>query len=58
MKLLFDAMLSPRLAGRVQDIFEESSHVDHFGLQNSDTSIWEFARDAGFTTVTKDNDFQ
>jgi predicted nuclease of predicted toxin-antitoxin system len=58
MKLLFDHHLSPRLTGRLADLFPDSSHVWLHGLdQADDRDIWEFARQNGFTLVTKDSDF-
>ena len=58
MKLLFDQNLSPALVGRLADTFTDSSHVMHHALdQATDVQVWEFARDNGFTLVTKDSDF-
>jgi predicted nuclease of predicted toxin-antitoxin system len=57
-KLLFDQNLSPKLVGRLADIFPGSSHVFNLGLDRSDDLlIWEYARDQGFAIVTKDADF-
>jgi predicted nuclease of predicted toxin-antitoxin system len=58
MKLLFDQNLSPRLAGRLADLFPESAHVSHYELGNvEDVEVWDFARTNGFVVVTKDSDF-
>lgn len=58
MKLLFDANLSHRLAGRLADILPGSEHVIPLGLERSDDSdIWEYAKAQGFTIVTQDSDF-
>lgn len=58
MKLLFDHNLSPKLVKLVQPLFPDSDHVFFLGLdQASDQDIWRFARDDGFTLVTKDADF-
>jgi predicted nuclease of predicted toxin-antitoxin system len=45
LKLLFDANLSPKLVGRLAELF------------TSDETIWEYARARGFTVVTADSDF-
>ena len=58
MKLLFDANLSPRLAALLHDVFPGSIHVLEVGnLAADDLSIWNHARDHGFTIVSKDSDF-
>ncbi|MFN3648049.1 MAG: DUF5615 family PIN-like protein [Armatimonadota bacterium] len=58
MKLLFDQNLSPRLAPRLVDLFPGSSHVSRHSLGTADDrQIWSFARQHGFTLVTKDSDF-
>ena len=58
MKLLLDQNLSPRLIGRLNDLYPESSHVYMVGLdQSSDEEVWAYARKHDFTIVTKDVDF-
>lgn len=59
MKLLFDANLSPRLIGRLTELFPDSTHVFHTGLERfaSDERIWGYAAANGFTIVTADADF-
>ncbi|MBM4038560.1 MAG: hypothetical protein FJ290_08610 [Planctomycetes bacterium] len=58
MKLLFDQNLSFRLCSSLQEEFPDSAHVRLLGLEEaSDSDIWEYARDHGFTIVTKDEDF-
>jgi len=58
-KLLFDENLSPRLAGVLADIYPGSSHVHQCGLGSTDDSaIWQYAKENGFTIVSKDSDFQ
>lgn len=58
MRLLFDHQLSPRLARRLADLFPDSSHVWLHGLHRADDrDIRDFARQEGFTLVTKDSDF-
>lgn len=56
--LLFDNNLSPKLAKQLASLFPGCSHVVDFGLEASDDSdIWNFARQNGFTIVSKDQDF-
>jgi predicted nuclease of predicted toxin-antitoxin system len=59
LKLLFDANLSPKLVGRLAELFPESVHVFDTGLARftSDETIWEYARSNGFVIVTADSDF-
>lgn len=59
MKLLFDANLSPKLVGRLAQLFPDSVHVFDTGLarSTSDETIWEYAGTNGFTIVTADSDF-
>lgn len=58
MKLLFDQNLSPVLVEELQDLFPGSAHTEALGLaRTDDSSIWEYARQNGFTIVSKDADF-
>ncbi len=59
MKLFFDANLSPKLAGRLSELFPGSVHVFDTGLAKftSDETIWEYAGANGLTIVTADSDF-
>jgi predicted nuclease of predicted toxin-antitoxin system len=59
LKLLFDANLSPKLAGRLAELFPDSVHVFDMGLAQftSDYAIWEYAKSNGFVIVTADSDF-
>ena len=58
MKLLVDENLAPRLAGNLADLFPDSIHVSSAGLSSApDAVIWEYAKDHGFTFLTKDKDF-
>lgn len=58
MSLLFDENLSDELVGRLSDIFPGSSHIKQVGLERrNDEDIWEFAKQNGFTIVSKDGDF-
>jgi predicted nuclease of predicted toxin-antitoxin system len=58
LKLLLDQNLSPTLVSRLADLFPNSSHVSLLGLDRvSDEEVWNYARDNGFTLVSKDADF-
>lgn len=58
MKLLFDQNISFRLIKKVQDFLPLATQVRLVGLQNStDSEIWEYAKENGFTIVTFDTDF-
>lgn len=48
MKLLFDANLSPELVARLADLYPDSDHVYTFGLEFSDTAVWDHAKTNGF----------
>jgi predicted nuclease of predicted toxin-antitoxin system len=57
-KLLLDQNLSPRLVGSVADLFPRSAHVRDLGFSSADDqTIWDYAREQGFTIVSKDSDF-
>jgi predicted nuclease of predicted toxin-antitoxin system len=58
MKLLFDENLSPKLVQALADLFPDSTHVDRIGLGGgADNDVWEYAKEHGFTLVSKDSDF-
>jgi predicted nuclease of predicted toxin-antitoxin system len=59
LRLLFDANLSPKLIGRLADLFPDSAHVFDvsLGKLTPDETIWEFAGSHGFVIVTADSDF-
>jgi predicted nuclease of predicted toxin-antitoxin system len=58
MKLLFDENLSPRLVSSLEDLFPGSAHVHALNLGAADdSSIWGYAKDNGYTLVTKDADY-
>jgi len=58
MKLLFDENLSPKLPRLIEKQFPASLHVRDCGLKGQpDQKVWEYARDNGFTLVSKDGDF-
>ena len=57
-RLLFDENLAARLVGALAEIFPDSAHVRDLGLTGTgDRTIWNYARDHGFSVVTKDEDF-
>lgn len=59
MKLLFDENISPRLAEVLIDIYPGCAHVHGCGLGSADDlAVWQYAKDNGFTIVSKDSDFQ
>jgi predicted nuclease of predicted toxin-antitoxin system len=58
MRLLFDQNLSHRLAMALADVFPGSTHVRDLDLSRADdAALWAFAKDAGYTIVSKDSDF-
>jgi len=60
MKLLLDANLSWRLVPILKEHFSECIHVDDIPdleFPEKDTKIWQYAKDNGYTVVTRDNDF-
>jgi predicted nuclease of predicted toxin-antitoxin system len=58
MKLLYDNNLSHKLVARLNDIFPDSTHVMMENLDESeDQKIWLFAKERGYTIVTKDADY-
>jgi predicted nuclease of predicted toxin-antitoxin system len=59
MKLLFDHHLSRKLVARLADCFPDASHIVFHSLETAhDIDIWQFARNNGYTIVTKDADFK
>jgi predicted nuclease of predicted toxin-antitoxin system len=57
-KLLFDHHLSPSLVDRLADLFPGSEHVWNVQLHSvPDETVWLYAREHGFTVVSKDADF-
>ena len=58
MKLLLDENLSDRIIFRIRDLFPGSIHVKAAGLSDADDGVvWEWAKQHGFTIVSKDTDF-
>ncbi len=57
-KLLFDQNLSHRLVAGLSDVYPGAAHVREFSIERSDdTVVWAFARDNGYSIVSKDTDF-
>jgi predicted nuclease of predicted toxin-antitoxin system len=57
-KLLLDQNLSDRIPARIDDLFPASTHVKLVKLERGDDSvIAEWAKQEGFTIVSKDTDF-
>lgn len=58
MKLLFDQNLSPKLVKHLADLYPDSNHVYHLGIDLvPDKEMREYAGREGFVIVTKDSDF-
>jgi len=58
LKLLLDQNLSYRLLEKLEPVYPGSMQVKFVNLgQADDLTVWRFARDNGFTIVTKDSDF-
>lgn len=58
MKLLLDQNLSFRLLEKLEPVYPDSTQVKFVNLdQADDLTVWRFAKDNGFTIVTKDSDF-
>ena len=54
MKLLLDNNLSPRLCRTLRDLWPEMIQVRDVGLEAVDPVVWDYARQRGFTIVSKD----
>ena len=58
MKLLFDQNLSHKLTVHLADVYPGSTHVRNVGLKTADDPVvWDYAKQNGFTVVSKDADF-
>ena len=56
--LLLDHNLSPRLVGRLADVFPNAEHVATIGLATAeDAVVWRYAQRQDLIVVTKDSDF-
>ena len=59
MKLLLDENLSPRLVELLAGDFPDSTHIERLRMRGAtDAAIWAYAREQGYTIVSKDNDFR
>ena len=57
-KLLLDENVSDRIVPQIVDLFPDSTHVKHIGLKEADDSVvWAWAKQHGFTILSKDTDF-
>jgi predicted nuclease of predicted toxin-antitoxin system len=57
-KLLLDENISERIVPQIADLYPGSTHVKGAGLMKADDSaVWEWAKQHGFTIVSKDADF-
>jgi predicted nuclease of predicted toxin-antitoxin system len=57
-KLLLDGNLSGRIVFNITDLFPGSTHVRAVGLgEADDRAVWDWAKQNGFTIVSKDTDF-
>jgi predicted nuclease of predicted toxin-antitoxin system len=58
-KLLIDHNLSPTLVVHLKDRYPGSVHTMELGFERKpDHDLWSYARDNGFTILTKDTDFE
>ncbi len=58
MKLLLDENLSDRIVPHILELFPESTHIKTVGLAHADDRIIsEWAKQHGFSIVSKDTDF-
>ncbi len=58
MKLLLDQNLSFRLLEELEPAYPGSTQVKFVDLDRADDlTVWKYAKDNGFTIVTKDSDF-
>jgi predicted nuclease of predicted toxin-antitoxin system len=60
MKLLLDANVSWKLIPVLKEHFGECIHVDdipELEFPAKDMKIWQYAKDNGYTVITRDNDF-
>lgn len=59
MKLLFDQNLSWKLVHLLAEDYPDSAHLLRCGLDDADDAIvWNYARQHGYTIVSKDEDFR
>ncbi len=59
MRLLFDRNLSFRLVALVREKYPDCAHVRECGFETaSDSKIWRYAGEHGFTIVTTDSGYR
>jgi len=60
MKLLIDNNISYRVCSLLAKSIEGCKHVSDFDMDKSteDSASWSFAKNNGYTILTKDNDFE
>ncbi len=60
MKFLLDANVSWKLVSIVEEHFGECDYVDNkpeLEFPAKDSKIWKYAKDNGYTVITRDDDF-
>lgn len=58
MRLLFDQNLSWKLVRLLAGVYDGWAHVRDLGMADvTDTVIWGYAAEHGYTVLTKDSDF-
>ena len=58
MKLLFDQNIARLLVQKFATEFPGSTHTADIGLEtSSDQAVWNYAKEHGFTIISKDSDF-
>jgi predicted nuclease of predicted toxin-antitoxin system len=59
MKLLLDQNLSWKLVAALEGIFPDTVHINSvLGVKAADRDVWLYAKENGFTIVSKDDDFE
>ncbi|QQR86494.1 MAG: DUF5615 family PIN-like protein [Flavobacteriales bacterium] len=59
MKFLIDHNLSPILVHHLKDHYPGSVHTSTLGFDRTpDHDLWRYAKDNGFSILTKDTDFE
>ena len=58
LKLLFDQNLPSRFTYSLSDLFAESQHLKLIGIAAADDqTVWNYAKENGYTIISKDSDF-
>ena len=59
MKFLIDHNLSPKLVKHLAGTFPGCVHTENLGFgRTSDQDLWRYARENGFSILTKDTDYE